>query len=318
MEQNSTFGSRVLQRPRDWGDRAVTFWREHPDRAQPLATLVMLGGVLFVAYWQCLSITAGRWDDPLYSHGYVVPLFAAALLWMRREPLSRPTPAAQWAGLGLLASGLGLWLASTHFAFITPMLVSFVPSLAGVFLLAGGWRLMRWAGPAVAFLVFMFPLPSFIKEGILERLQHLATIASTFALQTLGVAAHHEGNRILIGELKMGVVDACSGLRMSTNLLALVVAVLLITKRPWWDRVIVLISAVPLALAVNVVRITATGLIFLAFGTDRWGEQFHHWSGFAMMPLAIGLLYLELVVLSKLIIEDDDGSDLAAAGIGLK
>jgi exosortase len=300
--------------------QAGTVWQHLEQTGQRRTLLLLLAALalLLWAYWNTLTTVAGFWDDPLYSHGYIVPLFALALLVLRREKLEPATSGAQLAGLALLALACGLRLLSTRLVLVTPEMFSFVPALAGVVLLIGGWSLIRWAGPAVLFLTFMFPMPEFVKHNVLERLQGVATVCSTYVLQTLGVAAYSEGNRISIGEMQMGVVDACSGLRMSTNLLALVVAILLITQRPWWDRVIILLTAVPLALAVNVLRITTTGLVHLGLGRPDIGETFHDWAGLFMMPLALGLLWLQMLVLSHLVIETDDGRQLAAAGMGIR
>ena len=290
--------------------------RDRGKQASGWLLLVGLTGLLVWGHWNALRLTARSWENPLYSHGYLIPLFSLLLLWIRRQPLEEPTPRARLAGLVLLAGALALRLAATHYAIVTVDLVSFVPALAGVWLLVGGTSLLRWAGPAIAFLVFMFPLPTFIKENVLMHLQRIATVMSTYVLQTFGVAAHSEGNRISIGELQMGVVDACSGLRMSTNLLALAVALVMLTKRPWWERLALLLSAVPIAIIVNVVRITATGLFHLAFGSE-WVDSglFHDAAGFLMMPLAVGLMYLEMVLLSHLFIEVEQNPSVATVAL---
>lgn len=299
--------------------QAESWWQQIEATGQKPTLLFLLAAIalLFWAYWNTLTTVAHFWDDPLYSHGYIVPLFALALLALRRQKLEPATRSAQFAGLSLLAAACALRLFSTRSGLVTPEMVSFVPAMAGVVLLVGGWSLIRWAGPAVLFLTFMFPMPEFVKKNVLERLQGVATVCSTYALQTLGVAAYSEGNRISIGEMQMGVVDACSGLRMSTNLLALVVAILLITSLPWWQRLFILITAIPLALAVNVLRITTTGLVHLGLGQQDIGESFHDWAGLFMMPMALGLLWVEMLVLERLVIEEDDGRQMAAAGIGL-
>ena len=109
---------------------------------------------------------------------------------------------------------------------------SFVPAVVGVFLLVGGWKTIRWAGPAIAFLIFMFPLPGFLDARLLAPLQKVATLSSTYLLQTMGIPSYSEGNRIVIGEVQLGVVEACSGLRMLTIFVALAVAITLVTDRP--------------------------------------------------------------------------------------
>jgi len=285
----------------------LTDLRKRPDQLIPLVTLVGLVLVVIWSYWNTLSWVAGFWEDPLYSHGWLVPLFTLALLWMRREPFEPGAIGARWCGLALIGASLGLRLWATHNAMETVDSISLVPTIAGVFLLVGGWRLIRWAGPAILFLVFMFPLPIVLRTNILGRLQRVATVASTYALQTLGVPAIRDGNRISIGDLQLGVVDACAGLRMATIFVALCVAIVLIVKRPWWDRLIILLSAIPIALAVNIVRVTVTGLLYMTAGNSELAHKiFHDWAGWFMMPLALGLLYLELQVLSQLVIEDKE------------
>ncbi|MEX0937913.1 MAG: exosortase/archaeosortase family protein [Pirellulales bacterium] len=286
-----------------------------PDQLYPALALLGLTAALVWSYWNTLVETAGSWDNPLYSHGYLVPLFMVVLLALRYEPFSKPTMWARWAGLGLLAAGLGMRMIGTRFAIVTVDMVSFVPSLAGLFLLVGGWKMMRWAGPAVAFLVFMFPLPDFVKRSVLASLQQVATVASTFMLQTLGIAAHREGNVINIGEMEMGVVDACSGLRMLSIFVAMAIAIVLVVKRPWWDQLVILLSAVPIALAVNMIRITVTGVLFMVAGESEFAKNFFHdWAGWFMMPLALGMLYVELFVLSKLVI-DEGTPELVRVGV---
>jgi len=275
----------------------------------------ILGGLLILlvlSYGNSLDYRGVMqfWENPKYSHGWLVPLFTVVLLWLRYEPFAPVTASARWAGLALLCAGLGIRLAATYYPNRVPEMDSFVISVAGVFLLVGGWKMMRWAGPAVAFLIFMFPLPSFLDSGLLSPLQKLATAASTYALQTIGIAAYSDGNRIVIGEINLGVVDACSGLRMLTIFVALAVAITLITDRPIWERIVIVLSAVPIALTVNIVRITVTGILHLTVGPELADKVFHDLAGWVMMPMALGLMYVEFQILSHLIIEESASGPL--------
>ena len=141
---------------------------------------------------------------------------------------------------------------------------------------------------------------------MLRPLQSLATKVSLYVLQTLGVESYSEGNRIMLDQIQMGVVDACSGLRMLTIFSALAAAIAMIsTNRPWWERITILFSAIPIALAVNVIRITVTGLMY-NFGVKDEIVQMvlHDAAGLIMMPMALGMLYLEYQILAKLVIEE--------------
>ncbi len=273
----------------------------------------MVLGVLLVVVLYCfgnvlVALWSDHWNDPQYSHGYLVPLLAGVLLWVRRdslvlEPFQDVANFQRWLGLGLLTLGLSLRLLATHFGMEVPDMFALIPCLAGVLLLAGGWRLFVWAGPVVAFLAFMFPLPWRVATLLLKPLQSLATGCSTYLLQAMGYGALREGNVIHIAGVPMEVIDACSGLRMVTVFLALCGAMALIVERPLFERLLIFASAVPIALAVNVVRITATGMAYYHVGGPWIKHVFHDQAGLFMMPVAIVLLFLEIAVLNKLFVE---------------
>jgi exosortase len=276
------------------------------DQQRPIAVLVGLVLLLIAVYWNTLRTISTVWNTPAYSHGWLVPVFAIVLLWMRREPIQDASPQARWMGVGLLGFGLAIRMVGGYFAYPYIEMISLLPCVFAIFLIVGGWPLLRWSGPALGFLIFMYPLPGAVERGMLDPLQRVATICSTYALQTLGVAAHRSGNHIILGELRLGVVDACSGLRMSTIFLALAVAITLVTMRPWWERITIILSAVPIALLVNVIRITVTGILHRTVGTQIADAVFHDLAGWIMMPMAMGFLFLELQLLQHLFIEDED------------
>ncbi len=282
------------------------------------AWLVFGGLVLLLTYgyFNMLSYTAMSWKDPLYSHGYIVPLFAGFLFWVRRRPLTVVDPSERWIGLGILLISLFVRLGASYVDMNPVDRLSYLGALLGVCQIVGGTSMLKWAGPAVGFLVFMYPLPSVLEHSVLLFLQKLAAIASTWVLQLLGAPALRDGNRIMIDQLPLEVADACSGLRMSTIFGAMSVAMAILINRPWWDRVTILLSAIPIALATNIIRITLTALLFMAFPESELVHQLvHDWAGLAMMPIAMGLLWIELQLLEQITvpIESDDYAAFGAA-----
>ncbi len=267
----------------------------------------VLGVVLTWGYWNSLRGIAEAWQSAQYSHGYLIPAFAAVLLYLRRKHFSLEVPAwQQWLGLALIVVAMVIRIYSTRMAIMTIDRLMYIPTLMGIFLIVGGWNALRWSAPPLGFLVFMYPLPRFMENGLLRPLASLATKVSLFVLQTLGVESYADGNRIMLDQVQMGVVDACSGLRMLTIFSALAAAIAMIsTNRPGWERLTILFSAVPIALAVNVIRITVTGLMY-SFGVkDEIVKMvLHDAAGLIMMPMALGFLYLEYQILAKLVIEE--------------
>ncbi|TWU30001.1 exosortase/archaeosortase family protein [Bythopirellula polymerisocia] len=292
---------------------------EHLSHSQEQAAWVCFGVLvllLTLGYGNMLSFTAHSWSDGLYSHGYIIPLIAAGLFWYRRKPLTAVPSMERWIGVGVLLVCLLMRLYASYYDMNPLDRMSFIGALLAITLIVGGYDMLRWAGPPLAFLIFMFPLPSALENTVLLKLQNLAAMFSTWTLQLLGVPALREGSHIIIEKLPLEVADACSGLRMGTIFGALSVALAMIIDRPWWDRLTILVFAIPVALATNVIRITLTALLYLAFpDNDAVHHYIHNWAGLAMMPIALGFLWIELTLLSKLTIpmESDDYASFSAA-----
>jgi exosortase/archaeosortase family protein len=109
---------------------------------------------------------------------------------------------------------------------------------------------------------------------------------------------------ILLNEVEIGVVEACSGLRMLVIFFALSTGVALLTRRPLWEKTLLVASAIPIALMANITRITATGILHeLDVGSAVTNAVFHDLAGWLMMPLGLALLGIELTLLNSLLLE---------------
>jgi exosortase len=266
-----------------------------------LAVLVV---ALLWSYWPVLAGMTQRWEtDSRYAHGYLVPAFALALLWIRRSRLEPATCRPNLMGLVLILVGSVIRLAGAVGYIEWLDAISLLPTLAGIVLLLGGVAALRWAWPSVMFLAFMIPLPFSIEMAMGWPLQRLATEISTYALQTCGIAAVGEGNVIVLESGQIGVVEACSGLSMLILFFAIATGVALVVSRPLVDRLLIVASAIPIALIANITRITVTGLLQEAFGAHLAHLVFHDLAGYLMMPLALLMLWTELALLARLLIE---------------
>lgn len=285
-----------------------------PEQRGPWITIAALAALLAYSYWPGLLNAQSSWSNPQYSHGWIVPLFSLGLLFWWRRPVGQVTLSARLAGLGILVGSFALRLLAARYRIVTIDMYTFVPALLGVFLLAGGWGMFRWAWAPVAFLIFMYPLPDEATRYLLGPLQTLATMVSTYALQTLGFDAYREGNQIVLGDMHLGVVDACSGLRMLTIFVALSVALTLVGERDWWENLVILASAIPIALIVNAVRITVTGVMYTV-NAEIAEKIFHDWAGYFMMPMALGMLFLVQQLLAMLVIAEEQAPAVVAVRV---
>jgi len=281
-----------------------------------LGLAAVLGGV-FWSYWPTFVTMAGKWEaDPQYSHGWLVPAFAAALLWLRWDKLELDKVGVNWLGLLLVLLGTGMRLGAGWLNLDWFDGLSLVPTLIGLCMLFGGTAALKWAWPALGFLIFMVPLPYSVERMMMGPLRNLGTVTSTYVMQTLGLPAIDEGNIIHLGEHTIGVAEACSGLRMLVIFFALSTAVALVIDRSLWVKLLIVVSAIPIALISNITRITVTGLAYEWLNPELAESIFHDWAGWLMMPLGLALLWLELWLLSHLFVEEEDDS-LETLGMGI-
>jgi exosortase len=256
-----------------------------------------------LAYWSTFSGLTHTWaTDPIYSHGFFIPVFSAVVLWMRRGQLKpellRPSA---WGLVWILAAAL-VRLSAAYFFLPWFGDLSLIPTLIGIALLLGGGHCLRWAWPSIAFLVFMLPLPFSIKWALSDPLQRIATLASTYTLQTIGLPALSKGNIIIVDDVSLGVEEACNGLGMLVVFFALATALAFVLDVPLWEKGLLVLSAVPVALLSNIGRIVLTGGMSQIFGAKVAHVVFHDWGGWLMMPLALALLGLEIRLLSWVLV----------------
>jgi exosortase len=274
----------------------------------PSPKAVVVLAVLVWVYWPTFAELYDTWTThPEYSHGLLVPFFALYLLFKRKPTsVSEPKP---WPVLGFatLVFAILMRLAGSATSFLPVEGLSFVLCLVALAMLAGGRAGVVRFWPPIVFLMFMIPLPYEASRLLGAELQRVATFASTFLLQCFGQPAIAEGNRILVEDVTLNVVEACSGLRMLVTFAAFSVAAAMLMDRHWLVKALVLGSAVPIALLTNVLRITATGLAHVwlhdSASKGKVLDFIHDFNGWMMMPVGLTFLLLELWLFKHLLIE---------------
>jgi len=286
----------------DDSSRAWTWW---------LAGLA-LASVIVIFFGDGIRLLAHRWaNEPDYSHGFLVPPFAAYLLWYRRG-LAKIGSGGRWLGALLILVSAGLRLSAAYYAYPLADIAALLPCLAGAVLMLGGWSLLRWAWPSVAFLLFMIPLPGVLSERLSGPLQHVATVSATYALQTIGVPAASIGNVIhLSEEPPIMVVEACSGLRMLMCFMAITVGAAFVVDWGYLERLVIVLSGIPIAVASNVIRISSTGFVQEHFGAPVAERVFHDFAGWLMMPIACLIVAFELWLLQRTFPTSESGPLIA-------
>ena len=269
-----------------------------------LAIFGCLLGALGVAFFRTFNDFMSEWNrDPQNAFGWIVPLFSLGLPYLWRDTL--PKRNANYRLAGALVVALGVAIQLVNRAFGGPDFVNgcgFVVALCGAVLLSFGMEVLRWALPALLYLLLMAPLPYAVQTFARRPLRRFGTLASTYVLQSLGFFASSLGNTIFVNDTQVGVAEACSGLRMLMVFVAICIAMALISNRPLWERAIIVVSAVPIALLANIVRIVGTAAFVGSNVSEEASNHIHDLMGFLMMPLGLALVGFEAWFLSRLLL----------------
>ena len=276
-------------------EQAIVKRAMHRNLVMAVAIVVVIGSLFTWAYWPTLVELAGKWDRlPDYSHGYLVAPLAVFFLWVRRARFPTKPGAARWLGVLLIVGSVGVRYVGAKYYLGGVDGWSMMVWVAGVVLLFGGHRVLVWAAPSIAFLAFMVPLPYGAERMFSLPLQKAATLISCWTLQFLGQPAIAQGNTIILGEHHLEVAEACCGLRIFMGILALAFAYLVIVRCPWWQKLILALSTVPIALVANATRIVVTGLLYQLVSSDAAQHFSHDVAGWVMIPFAALLFALVL------------------------
>jgi exosortase len=249
-------------------------------------------GLMTVLFAEILADLASEWwTQPEASYGMLVPPMALYIAYLQRKITFAFPAEPTLRGLWLLAFGCLVMLTGRLAGEFFLARISFVFVLAGlVWTFWGGNRLKTLAFPLVL-LATMVPLPVLVYNSIAAPLQLLASRIATDVAQMLGVSIFRDGNVIHLANVTLGVEEACSGLH---SLPALVVGALLLgflANATMIGRIILLVISVPLAIAVNVLRVTGTAI--LADYQPEFAMGFYHsFSGWLVFVLGFGALWL--------------------------
>lgn len=228
------------------------------------------------------------WNDPEAGHGLLLGPVAVWLAWKSRRGVALK-PAHGW-GVAILVGAVVLRYLSSLAAELFTMRMSMVFALAGLVVYFAGWaRLRAWWLP-FTLLVLSIPLPAVLVGTIALPLQFQASRIGAALLEMRGIPVRLDGNLILLPGHRLFVTEACSGLRSLTALLSLGVLAGGLWLRYPISRLGLVMSAIPVAVLLNGVRVFLTG--FLVFFVDpKLGEGFMHMTeGWAMFVIAFAIL----------------------------
>jgi exosortase len=248
--------------------------------------------LIVAVYHQVLvKLVIDWWNIPDFSYGFLVPLFAAYLVWEKKETLRGINIAPCWSGIAVMALGLVILLLGVYGSELFLSRVSLVILLAGLVLCFGGRQFLKELRFALLVLLLAIPLPAIIFNQITFPLQILASKLACFLLQFFSVPVLREGNVIVLPSMRLEVAEACSGIRSLMSLFTLAVFYGYFLEKSVWRRVALVLASIPIAIAANAVRILGTGLCVQYWDPDKALGFFHEFSGLVIFLVSLACLY---------------------------
>jgi exosortase len=256
----------------------------------PYAAIAVLLGILY--YRVGIKLVHDWLTIPDYTHGPLVPFFAAFLVWDKRKLLSAIPIKQSWAGIALVVFSIVVLILGVYGVELFTARMSFIFLLTGLIWTFFGWAMVRALQFPLLVLVLAIPFPAIVFNQITFPLQLLASKIASDILPVLGVPTIHEGNVIELPIMKLEVAEACSGIRSLMSLFTLAIFYGYFLERTTKRRVILALASIPIAVTANVARIVGTGLCVQYWDPDKALGFFHEFSGWVMFVISLACLYL--------------------------
>ena len=259
--------------------------------------------LLLWAYWPILpGLVAQWWNEPDYSHGFLIPFISLGFVWFRRNRLAIIVMQPGYSGLLIMSTALMLYVAGNVGADLFLQRISLILMLSGILVFVAGWSMFKALLFPLGYLLLAVPLPGIIFNSIAFPLQLLAASIATDTMQAFSVPVLREGNIMHLASVSLDVEEACSGIRSLFSLLALGILYAQLTTEKLTPRLVMAFAVIPIAIAANVFRVTTTGLLAQHFSVETAMGFFHELGGFAVFAVALLLFFSisKLVVLFRL------------------
>jgi exosortase len=293
----------TLNKPGNWSDIQVSSWLK-------LAVIAALFASLF---WNNIVDMVSTWaHDDSWSHGFLIPVFSLYLLHKRKEKILATDTRPSLVGLVALVVMIGVYvfnIVQLRYAYGEPLLM--LATMGAVVLFLYGWKMMMHVWLPIAYLFFAIPIPTRLYRELTIPLRH---IASQFATAFLNLVPELQATArgVIIDVVYKGkpldsaldVAEACSGMRLLMAFAALGVAMAYLHERPFWQKITLLLSTIPIAVICNIVRVTVTAFIHIFIGAQYAKGIYHDILGLMMLPLAFSLYwalswFMEQLFISK-------------------
>jgi exosortase D (VPLPA-CTERM-specific) len=263
--------------------------------------LIGLGlALLIAAFAGGLQELIVRWNkQEEYGHGYMIPLIALYFIWQRKEFIKRTDFSPSWIGLVIVLLALAVFFVGEVSALFILIHYAFIGVLVGGALAIMGWPAVKPVLLPILLLIFAIPLPYFLEASLSANLQLLSSKLGVTFIRWCRIPVYLEGNMIDLGDYKLQVVEACSGLRYLFPLMGLGFICAYMYNTAFWKRAVVFLSTIPITILMNSFRIGVIGVLVNYWGTAMAEGFLHDFEGWIVFMACLGILLVEMFLLAR-------------------
>lgn len=266
-----------------------------------LSQLIPLTIVFGIVYHKAIAKLISDWSiDPNFSHGFLIPFVAVYMVWHKQYELSLLPKKSSKLGIFVIILGMLIHVAGNIGSELFLMRFSMIITISGIIIFYYGIEIFKCLLVPIAYLIMMIPIPSIIWNKIAFPLQMFSAKISAQAIELFQIPVFREGNILHLANTSLEVVDACSGIRSLTSLLALTAAFAFLAPMNNFKKWILFLSAIPIAITVNVIRLTITGCMAAWISPETAHGFLHDMSGLIIFGAALILVYIIFSIEMKL------------------
>lgn len=266
-----------------------------------LAAFAVSAALLVVLFWDAALNLWKRWGQQQeLSHSYFIPVISAYLIWINRDTVRKSIGGPSALGVIILGAALLLLLLGQLTSIFLFQHLGLVTAIAGIIAAFGGMSLLRTTAAPVAFLYFAVPPPYWVITVLSWKFQQMSSILGVAMVDLMGIPVHLSGNIIDLGDYKLQVAEACSGLRYLFPFLSLGVMAAYMYRGRLWQRALIIAATVPITIAMNSFRIAATAAMVQAYGVEQAEGALHFFEGWVVFLFCLAALFGVIAVLARL------------------
>ncbi len=264
------------------------------------ALLSACAATLTILFWEAAGNLWMRWGQQQeLSHSYFIPLISIYLLWINRDTVRNSVGAPSFLGVIILGTALALLLLGQLTSIFLFQHLGLVTAIAGIVAAFGGRSLLRTTAAPVAFLFFAVPPPYWVITVLSWKFQQMSSVLGVAMVDLMGIPVHLSGNIIDLGDYKLQVAEACSGLRYLFPFLSLGVMAAYMYRGEFWRRALIVASTFPITILMNSLRIAATAAMVQTYGVEQAEGALHFFEGWVVFLFCLAALFAVIAILAR-------------------